>query len=364
MSRTQVNLLGVWVDPVTKEDCIRSIIFWAKKKGRQYIVTPNLDHCRLVSMNQDLATVYERAGLVLPDGWPLVAASRLTKLPIKRRVTGADLVVPLCQALAANNLSVFLLGTSPEVLEESSRKLKEKAPGLIVKGTHSPPFGFEKEGRQLEIINEKIRSAQPDVLLVALGAPKQELWMGAHVQNLPVGVAIGVGASLDFLAGAQRRAPKAVQAAGFEWLWRALSNPRRLGKRYALGLALLPVFVISHVWRHLFTKQGALRSQFLELSIERGRDHLASRAMQALRSGVPNAGDVLPSSGAAQGAAAIRGATGNLGLLCGAYPGLLAGACSEKAQSPGSVLTPDHPARDAPLSPGESLQPHGSTGSP
>lgn len=260
-SRIQVNLLGVWVDPVSPNEALEVMLDWCKSRARQYVVTPNLDHCRLLRSNRDFAAAYEKSGLVIPDGWPLVAASRITKCRIRRRVTGSDLIIPLCQSLALNGFSVFLLGSSPQVLRASAEKLKELASGLIISGAYSPPFGFENDKREVDAINRLITELRPHALIVALGAPKQELWMKAHVPNLPIGVAVGVGGTLDFLAGKQQRAPGIFQAVGFEWLWRAASSPRRLGPRYLLCLTLLPVLTIAHLKQHLITRHNTIRQR-------------------------------------------------------------------------------------------------------
>lgn len=257
--RTQVNLLGAWIDPLSPPEVVDLLVEWCKAGARRYVVTPNLDHCRRLRTNAKFAVACDRAGLSLPDGWPLVAASRVTGHRIERRVTGSDLVIPFCQALAENSLSVFLLGSSDEVLATSSKKLQEKAPGLVISGMYSPPFGFENDKQELEFINQFITEARPDALIVALGAPKQELWMKRHVHNLPIGVAIGVGGTLDFIAGKQNRAPQLMQQLGFEWLWRACSQPCRLGKRYLAGMAALPGLVMAHLYRHHIAKRDAVR---------------------------------------------------------------------------------------------------------
>ena len=264
--RTQINLLGAWVDIVSPEETLEIMIDWCATRARQYVVTPNLDHCRLLRSNVDFADAYEQSGLSVPDGWPLVAASRVTKCHIKRRVTGSDLVIPLCRSLASKGFSIFLLGSSPEVLKASAEKLKEAAPGLIICGSHSPPLDFEKDKHQVDVIDRLITGLRPHALIVALGAPKQELWMRAHIPHLPIGVALGVGGSLDFLTGKQRRAPEIFQRLGFEWLWRAAHSPRRLGPRYLACLMLLPLLSIAHLNQHLITKHNTIRHRTVAIA--------------------------------------------------------------------------------------------------
>ena len=237
--RVQVNLLGAWVDPVAREDAISRILEWCRTGVKHYVVTPNLDHCRMLRRDDRLAAAYNQSGLVIPDGWPLIAAS--------------------CQAAARGGFSVFFLGSTNDTLNGAADVLRSRAPGLKIAGLYSPPFGFHKDEAERDKINALITEARPDIVFVALGAPKQELWMSEHVPSLPIKAALGIGASLDFLAGKQHRAPSVVQAAGLEWLWRALSNPRRLGKRYLACIVSLPELFLDHLKRHLLTKHDTVR---------------------------------------------------------------------------------------------------------
>jgi len=261
--RTQVNILGAWVDPISREEALKAVLAWCKACAQQYVVTPNLNACRLLRTNRNFATIYNDAGLSLPDGWSLVAASRLTRHPIRRRVTGSDFVVPLCQLLSENGFSVFLLGSSPEVLRLASKKLQDITNKHVIVGTYSPPFGFENDKLQIDFINNQIKRLRPHAVIVALGSPKQELWMASNVKQLPIGFAIGVGGTLDFLAGRQRRAPQIFQRAGLEWLWRGCTNPMRLGKRYLADAASLPLLLLSHMNRHFVSKRNAVRQRFI-----------------------------------------------------------------------------------------------------
>ncbi len=252
----RIFLLGAWVNPLSQQEAIDRILSWCATRAARYAVTPNLDLCRMLRFDPGLASAYDKAGLVLADGWPLVAASYVTPFPLKHRVTGSDIILPLCRACAKKGYSVFLLGTTDEVLAIASARLREEVPGLIIAGTHSPPMGFERDANELAKIDAAISNARPHLVFAAFGSPKQELWMQAHVASLPVGAAMGIGAGLDFIAGRQHRAPAIFRLLAMEWLWRAITDPKRLLKRYALCLLALPGLTCRHLARHLIHKTG------------------------------------------------------------------------------------------------------------
>jgi exopolysaccharide biosynthesis WecB/TagA/CpsF family protein len=189
---------------------------------------------------------YDAADLVLADGYPLIVTSWLDGGPRLTRVTGSDLIQPICAAAARNGLSVFMLGSTDDVLDTASRLLCARNPGLRIAGLHAPPMGFEaNEAAQARAI-AAITAAAPDIVFVALGAPKQEIWAHAARDALGSAILLGVGASLDFIAGKQRRSPKLLSDIGLEWAWRMLTEPRRLGRRYLAIMALMPALVAQH----------------------------------------------------------------------------------------------------------------------
>jgi exopolysaccharide biosynthesis WecB/TagA/CpsF family protein len=159
-------------------------------------------------------------------------------------VPGSDLVIPLCRAAAREQLSIFLFGATFATLAGCGRRLRALIPELLIAGIYSPPFGFEPDSTESELAVQIIQAASPDIVFVALGAPKQEIWAQEHASTIQV-QAICVGAGLDFVAGTQRRAPAVFRHVGFEWLWRMLSEPRRLAPRYLTILSWLPVLVAS-----------------------------------------------------------------------------------------------------------------------
>lgn len=199
----------------------------------QYVVTPNVQHVVMLEHHAGLRRAYEDASLVLPDGMPLIIASRLLGRALPERVTGADLVFQLLKSAKEHNgLRVFLLGAGPGVAQRAAERIMARWPAVDVVGVYSPPFGFENNVAENDEIIQRIAASQPDLVVVGLGAPKQEQWVHTHRTKLNAPVALCVGATIDFLAEHKSRAPRWMQKSGLEWLYRAGTEPRRLLWRY------------------------------------------------------------------------------------------------------------------------------------
>lgn len=234
--KPRVRLFNYEVDPLTMDEAVAQVLRWVAVADGQcrYVVTPNVNHTVLLERHAGLHAAYRDAGLVLVDGMPIYLAARLFGSPVPGRVAGSDLVPRLFdEAERTGGIRVYLLGAGPGVATRAARHIDERWPKSRVVGTNSPPFGFERDEAQNEAILNEIEDATPDLLIVGLGAPKQELWVHVHRQRLRVPVALCVGATIDFLAGEKRRAPVWLRQAGLEWLHRAASEPRRLLGRYA-----------------------------------------------------------------------------------------------------------------------------------
>jgi len=203
------------------------------------VATVNLDFVALAQHNPLFKETVNQADLVLPDGMPLVWLSRLKGQPVPQRVTGVDLVDRSCELAVRTGRSVFLLGAAPGIAAAAARTLQHRYPGLQVAGTYSPSFS-EAAAEENDRIVGMIRDTAPGFLFVALGAPKQDLWIRAQRDRLTVPVAIGVGGTLDILAGAVKRAPAWMQRSGLEWSYRLGQEPRRLWRRYLVND--LPMF--------------------------------------------------------------------------------------------------------------------------
>ena len=191
----------------------------AGSAAAQTVFTLNLDH--VVKMRSDPAfrAAYARAGLITADGFPVVLAGSLQGIRFDR-VAGSDLIAPICAEAARTAKSIFLFGSSPEVLFRASQILYARHPGLSIAGALAPPQGFSPTSEEARRCLETIGESGADLCFVALGAPKQELFADHAKQVLPTVSFVCIGAGLDFITGAQVRAPTWMQRAGMEWIWR------------------------------------------------------------------------------------------------------------------------------------------------
>jgi N-acetylglucosaminyldiphosphoundecaprenol N-acetyl-beta-D-mannosaminyltransferase len=211
------------------------------------VVTPNVDHVVIADRHPAFREAYAAANLSLADGQPIVWASHLLGKSVPEKVSGSDLVLPLLDRAARRGWRVYLLGGAPGVAEAAADRLTRER-GVEIAGTAAPRLrpadATARPDPAAQQAADAVRAARPDLVLVALGAPKQEVWMHRYRDALAPAVLVGVGASLDFVAGRVRRAPRWVSSAGLEWLWRLSREPRRLWKRYLIDDAqFIPILV-------------------------------------------------------------------------------------------------------------------------
>ena len=231
-SRPTVALFGLPVSNVSMSEAVERIAEWIESGTLHQVITANLDFTRNARKSEFLHRLVCECSMVLPDGAPLLWASRLLRQPLKERVTGVDLIPELARLSAARGYGIFLLGTNEKNTRAAAATLKRTHPGVRLVGAYVPPIAFPDtmdDEKTLGIIEV----ANPDILLVAFGSPKQEIWISRNFHRLQVPVVIGVGASLDIIAGSLRRAPKWIQAVHLEWLFRMLQDPTRLAPLYA-----------------------------------------------------------------------------------------------------------------------------------
>jgi N-acetylglucosaminyldiphosphoundecaprenol N-acetyl-beta-D-mannosaminyltransferase len=234
-SALPIALMGVAFDPVDQRSALRLICQMARSPRPRYVVTANVDFLVQARRDVELRRILLEADLVLCDGTPVLWASRWFGNGLPERVAGSDLVPALVAAAETEDLHLFLLGSTPAVCEKATRRLAERYPRLRV-SCYAPPFR-SLLAMDHEAIASRIRDARPDILLVGMGCPKQEKWIAMNYRALNVPVSIGVGATIDFLAGQVRRAPQWMRSSGTEWLFRLAQEPGRLYKRYAGDLS-------------------------------------------------------------------------------------------------------------------------------
>jgi len=228
--RTGRHILDSWVDATSYDDAISLVLEWANGLVGRYVCICNV-HMVMESVDDSsFRDIVNGADLVTPDGMPLVWSLRLLGLGSASRVRGPELTPRLCEHAAENGVSVGFYGGAPTVIGKMRSVLLSAYPQLQIAYAYSPPFRPLTEAEENEVLSDIVESGVR-LLFVGLGCPKQERWMAAHASRLPV-VMLGVGAAFDFLAGEKPHAPIWMQRAGLEWLFRLITEPRRLWRRY------------------------------------------------------------------------------------------------------------------------------------
>ncbi len=258
------KLFGIDIAAIRMPEAVDQLRSWietedSEQAGCRYVVTPNVDHTVLLQENEELVAAYRAAHLILADGHPIVWASRLLRQPLPERVAGSELVPKLFDSFnQQGQLKVFLLGARPGVAAVAAENMARQWPRVKTVGVYSPPLGFEQDADECNFILGRIALCRPDVVIVGLGAPKQEIWVHQHHRQMKAKAALCVGATIDFLAGEQQRAPVWMQRGGIEWLHRMCSQPRRLVKRYAKDAWVFPQLVIRQMmgWQQAGWRRG------------------------------------------------------------------------------------------------------------
>lgn len=237
--RRRLRVLGIPVDPVTMEQAMERFDRIRKAAGCSLIATPNSEIVILAGKNAELRRAIEEAELVIPDGIGLVYASRILGQPLKERVTGIDFLERALERLAAAGGSAYFLGGRPGVAEKAAAAMEARYPGLRIAGVRDGYFPDTEEENVIATIN----AAGADLLCVALGAPKQELFIQRNKERLRAAAAVGVGGSFDVFAGEVKRAPRFYREHGLEWLYRLVQQPVRIRRAAALPLFMVRVLL-------------------------------------------------------------------------------------------------------------------------
>lgn len=227
---TRTELFGIPFDDLAMNEAVDCALRLIGRKESAYTVTPNPEIVLLARENPQLLEALRGAALALPDGVGLILASGIIGTPLRHRLPGIDFASALMAVLARRQGSVYLLGAKPGVAERAAEQLQRRYPGLRIAGTRHGYFSTEDEAA----ITAEIQKAAPSLLLVCLGAPKQELWMHRHSADFPGTLMLGLGGALDVYAGDIPRAPESWRRLGLEWLYRLLLEPRRIKRMIRL----------------------------------------------------------------------------------------------------------------------------------
>jgi len=234
--RNRIAVLNVMIDVVTMKEAVARVEQFIKLGRPHLVVTPNAEMIMMANADNSFAQIINNADLVVPDGAGVVWAARYNGDRMPERVAGYDLVQNLLVAAARQKYRIYMLGGAPGIVDKAKQVAEKRYPGVQIVGTR---HGFFSKSDEAEIIGN-IKACRPDILLVALGVPRQEKWITEYSKQLQVPVAIGVGGTFDVMAGTVQRAPLWMQNANLEWLYRLMSEPKR-----AIRMLALPRFVMK-----------------------------------------------------------------------------------------------------------------------
>lgn len=247
--RLPIAIAGIPIDNLTMGQTLDRIDEMVRSRRPHRIATANVDFLWQANRNPALRLCLFESDLVLCDGTPLVWLSRLFGNALPQRVAGSDLVPRLLRRAEQNGHRVYLLGGASEVVAKAVEKIRKEYPGLVLAGHHSPPFASIERMDHAEV-RSRIRSSNADIVLVSFGCPKQERWIERNYREVGAAVCIGVGATIDFLAGAVSRAPLWMRRCGLEWTFRLVQEPRRLALRYARNIPFIIWETFMQSWKH------------------------------------------------------------------------------------------------------------------
>ena len=244
----KVNILGVQISSITNDDLLAAFTSnILHKEKKQVCITP-VNSVLAAVKSEQVKTIYNNADYVLCDGMPLKWASSFLNTPIKERITGLDLLPNLVKLCSKNDFSIFLLGASPGVGDKLKDIILNQYPQAKIVGVYVPPFMTTFTTEENNTIISAVNAASPDVLLVSLTAPKQDIWIANNKDALNATLLVGIGGAFEVMAGLAKRAPKWVQKAGLEWLYRFIQEPKRLFRRYFIQAPLFIPLIIKQKW--------------------------------------------------------------------------------------------------------------------
>ena len=239
MNESVVKLFGVKFHKVEEDAAFKRFLYLLNRKTYSMIFTPNPEIVMMAQKDLEYKDILAEGDLVIPDGIGIIMASRIKKLGLEKRLPGIEMMESILKYCNNAKKSIYLLGSSSENVENAAKNIRETYPNIDIAGYHD---GYFDENEELKIV-DKINDVKPDILFVAMGAPKQEKWMYKYRKILNVKVAMCVGGAVDVWAGAVKRAPKIFRKIGLEWFYRIITNPKRIKRSFVLPKFLLKVLL-------------------------------------------------------------------------------------------------------------------------
>lgn len=239
MENNVVKLFGVKFHQVDEDGAFKRFHYLLNRKKYSMIFTPNPEIVMMAQKDLEYKDILAEGDLVIPDGIGIIMASRIKKLGLDERLPGIEMMESILKYCNNAKKSIYLLGSSSHNVKSAAENIQETYPNLILAGYHD---GYFDDAEELRIV-DKINEVKPDILFVAMGAPKQEKWMYKHRKILNVKVSMGIGGAIDVWAGAVKRAPKLFRKIGLEWLYRIVTNPKRIKRSLVLPQFLLKVLL-------------------------------------------------------------------------------------------------------------------------
>jgi N-acetylglucosaminyldiphosphoundecaprenol N-acetyl-beta-D-mannosaminyltransferase len=256
-----MRIMGAPVAAVTESEAIQAMLDAAADRRGYWAITANLDHLRRYCHEPLAKELMDSADLVVADGTPLVWASQLAGTSLPERVAGSNMIWSICEAAGNQGQSVFLLGGAPGVADRAASTLCERYPNLKIVGTLCPPMGFEADEQELRRICDHLTRTAPQIVLVALGFPKQDILIRHLRPFLPHAAFMGVGISLSFVTGEVQRAPRWTHRLGLEWLYRLSREPGRLARRYLRDGLPFAIRMLGSAAHHRVRPGGSSQSR-------------------------------------------------------------------------------------------------------
>lgn len=252
-----VNLFDLQVANADMNEVCEYISELIELRQPCYIGGLNMHQIMLIDKDKKLREIYENAGMIFPDGQPVIYMAKDLGTPLKQKLSGPDLMDGACKMAAEKGYRVFFLGGKESSPEKAAKKFSKKYPGLCVAGSFSPPFGFEKDEEQMDKLISMLKDSNADMLFVGLGSPKQDYFIADNMGAFKIPVSFSIGIAIDFHAGAIKRAPVWMQKCGLEWLHRMVQDPKRLIKRYFIEdqIAIRKYFEFKKKVRHISNGQ-------------------------------------------------------------------------------------------------------------